>query len=314
MPRKQDLPEALAPLSRRNAIELSETRFHADVNRLIEAIQKSLAVTEKKAEPSAKPAAPAPEPAPLRPPEPESKALPEPSESIKPAEPKAPAINSFIGESARKPRTRTLLVVAAFGLLAGATLLVSVIVSKIQVQTGQKSGELSSSSRSDQKSNAIGESSSFETLTAPIPSTERIPPRPKRYFSDYAGVISSDAASQFNEQLAQFERETSNQVVVAIYLKVESTAPIDAYTRRIANAWSVGQANRQNGVALFVFVQDRKMFLQVGEGLVDVLPNTKAFDITEHRIKPHFVSNDYQGGIREGLNAICDAARQAGFR
>src|SRR5262245_22903577 len=44
MPRKQDLPEALAPLSRRNAIELSETRFHADVNQLIEAIEKSSAV------------------------------------------------------------------------------------------------------------------------------------------------------------------------------------------------------------------------------------------------------------------------------
>jgi hypothetical protein len=43
MPRKEELPEALAPLSRRNAIELSETRFHADVNRLIEAIEKSLA-------------------------------------------------------------------------------------------------------------------------------------------------------------------------------------------------------------------------------------------------------------------------------
>ena len=40
MPTKQDLPEALAPLARRNAIELSETRFHADVNRLIEAIEK----------------------------------------------------------------------------------------------------------------------------------------------------------------------------------------------------------------------------------------------------------------------------------
>jgi hypothetical protein len=55
MPRKQDLPEALAPLSRRNAIELSETRFHADVNRLIEAIEKSLAAPEKKAELSAMP-------------------------------------------------------------------------------------------------------------------------------------------------------------------------------------------------------------------------------------------------------------------
>jgi TPR repeat protein len=62
MPRKQDLPEALAPLSRRNAIELSETRFHADVNRLIEAIEKSFAVVEKKTELSAKPAAPPAEP------------------------------------------------------------------------------------------------------------------------------------------------------------------------------------------------------------------------------------------------------------
>ena len=42
MPRKRDLPRALAPLSRRNAIELSETRFHDDVNRLIKAIEKFL--------------------------------------------------------------------------------------------------------------------------------------------------------------------------------------------------------------------------------------------------------------------------------
>ena len=40
MPRKEDLPEALRPLSRRNAIELSEIRFRSDVNRLIEAIQR----------------------------------------------------------------------------------------------------------------------------------------------------------------------------------------------------------------------------------------------------------------------------------
>jgi len=42
MPRRHDVPEALAPLSQRNAIELSETHFHAGVNRLIEAIEKSL--------------------------------------------------------------------------------------------------------------------------------------------------------------------------------------------------------------------------------------------------------------------------------
>ena len=63
MPQKQDLPKPLEPLSRRNAIELSETRFHADVNRLIEAIEKPLAAREKKAKLSATPVAPVAEPA-----------------------------------------------------------------------------------------------------------------------------------------------------------------------------------------------------------------------------------------------------------
>ncbi len=90
MPRKQDLPEALAPLSRRNAIELSETRFHADVNRLIEAIEKSVAVPGKSVELPPTPAGPPPEPAAATPLEPESKDLAETSESTKPAEPKEP--------------------------------------------------------------------------------------------------------------------------------------------------------------------------------------------------------------------------------
>src|SRR5262249_366737 len=73
MPRKKDLPEELVPLRRRNAIELSETRFHADVNRLIEAIERSLTVLEEKEERSAAPAAPPPVPAAVRPLEPKSK-------------------------------------------------------------------------------------------------------------------------------------------------------------------------------------------------------------------------------------------------
>ncbi len=41
MPRMQQLPEPLALLSRRNAIEISDSRFHSDVDRLIEALERS---------------------------------------------------------------------------------------------------------------------------------------------------------------------------------------------------------------------------------------------------------------------------------
>src|SRR6195256_2341879 len=139
--------------------------------------------------------------------------------------------------------------------------------------------------------------------------TEVTPPKPDRYFNDYAGVVSKSAAPRFNEQLAQFERETSNQVVVAVFLKMQSDSEIADYTQRVAQAWAVGQKEQRNGVVLFVFTQHRKMFIQVGYGLEGALPDLTAFDITEYRIKPHFRNNNYEGGLAEGIDSIFKAIR-----
>jgi uncharacterized protein len=138
---------------------------------------------------------------------------------------------------------------------------------------------------------------------------EIIPPKPAAYFNDYAGVVSKDAAMRFNQQLAQFERETSNQVVVAVFPKMESDSDVADYTQRAAQAWGVGQKEKRNGVVLFVFAQDHKMFIQVGYGLEGALPDLTAFDITEYRIKPHFRNNDYEGGLAEGIDSIFKAIR-----
>ena len=136
---------------------------------------------------------------------------------------------------------------------------------------------------------------------------ETIPPKPDRYFNDYAGVVSRGVAEQLNTQLAQFERDTSNQVVVAVYRKMQSDSSIEDYTQRVAQAWGVGQKDRRNGVVLFVFVDDRKMFIQVGYGLEGALPDVTAFDITERQIKPRFRVNDYDGGLITGVDLISKA-------
>src|SRR6266567_5480199 len=138
---------------------------------------------------------------------------------------------------------------------------------------------------------------------------EVIPPKPDRYFNDYAGVVSKEAAYRFNEQLARFERETSDQVVVAIFPKMQSDSDIADYTQRVAQAWGIGQKERRNGVVLFVFSQDRKMFIQVGYGLEGALPDATAFDITERRIKPLFRSGNYEAGLATGIDLICKAIR-----
>jgi uncharacterized protein len=146
-------------------------------------------------------------------------------------------------------------------------------------------------------------------LVATANASEVIPPKPDRYFNDYAGVVSKEAASRFNEQLAQFERETSDQVVVAVFPKMQSDSDIADYTQRVAQAWGVGQKERRNGVVLFVFIQDRKMFIQVGYGLEGALPDATAFDITERHIKPLFRTGNYEAGLATGIDLICKAIR-----
>jgi uncharacterized protein len=149
----------------------------------------------------------------------------------------------------------------------------------------------------------------FALLATNSRAAEVIPPKPDRYFNDYAGVVSKSAAQRFNEELAQFERETSDQVVVATFPKMQSDSDIADYTQRVAQAWGVGQKERRNGVVLFVFVQDRKMFIQVGYGLEGALPDITAFDITEYKMKPRFRNGDYEGGIAIGIDSIFKAIR-----
>src|SRR5262249_55062430 len=151
MPGRHDLPEALAPLSRRNAIELSETRFHADVNRLIEAIEKSSAVLEKKAELYTTPVAPPAKLASARPPKP--KDLPEAAAPandrttpVKSTQTKAaiPPVASISATAALKePRvwTRTrLIIVSAIGTIVILVLL-AVFLSRKAAEPYQKAAD-----------------------------------------------------------------------------------------------------------------------------------------------------------------------------
>jgi uncharacterized protein len=146
-------------------------------------------------------------------------------------------------------------------------------------------------------------------LTGLVSAAEVIPPKPDRYFNDYAHVVSAETARRLNEQLAQFERDTSNQVVVAVFPKMQSDSDIADYAQRVAQSWGVGSKKQRNGVAVLVFVQDHKMSIQVGYGLEAVLPDVIAYDIRANHIAPRFRNGDYEGGLTEGIDLIMKAIR-----
>ncbi len=138
---------------------------------------------------------------------------------------------------------------------------------------------------------------------------ETIPPKPDRYFNDYAGVVSPGAAQRFNEQLAQFERETSNQIVVAVWRTMPSQSSIEDFTQRTFQSWQVGQKGRNNGAVFFVFVDDHRMRIQPGYGLEGALPDITCNEIIRDAVAPRFRANDFEGGLAAGIDLIFKAIR-----
>ena len=149
----------------------------------------------------------------------------------------------------------------------------------------------------------------FVIWAASARAAEVMPPKPARYFNDYAGVVSAGTTQQLNKQLEDFEKATSSQVVVAVFPKMQSDSSIEDYTIRVARSWKVGQQDKNNGAVLFVFVQDRRMRIEAGYGLEGVLPDALCKRIIEEQIKPHFKNNDYNRGLSAGVTAILQAAR-----
>ena len=138
---------------------------------------------------------------------------------------------------------------------------------------------------------------------------EVIPPAPVAYFNDYASSVSAGTASQLNNTLENFERQTSEQILVAVYPKMQSDSSIEDYTVRVARSWQAGLKDKNNGAVLFVFVKDHKMFLQVGYGLEGVLPDALCKRIIDEQISPRFKAGDFDGGLTAGVQSILAATK-----
>jgi uncharacterized protein len=138
---------------------------------------------------------------------------------------------------------------------------------------------------------------------------ETIPSAPQDHFNDYAGIVERAAAQRLNAELAQFERETSNQIVVAVYPRMESDSSVEDYTVRVAQAWGVGTKGKSNGAVLFVFQQSHDIRIVTGYGLEGALPDALCKRIIEDEIIPRFRRSDFTGGLSAGVHAMMAAAR-----
>jgi uncharacterized protein len=122
---------------------------------------------------------------------------------------------------------------------------------------------------------------------------------------DEAHVLSQSTIDQLEASLKRFEDSTSNQIAILTVNSLDGEI-IEEYAIRVAGkkGWNLGQGDKDNGVLLLVAVDDKKIRIEVGQGLEGVLTDALSNRIIRNEIAPNFRRGDYDAGIAAAANAI----------
>src|SRR5260221_13598440 len=133
-------------------------------------------------------------------------------------------------------------------------------------------------------------------------------PPPKRYFNDYAQMVQPATAASLESELANFERETSNQILVVIFPDWPADLVFDDYAQSLYRAAKIGQQGKDNGV-LVLLTKEGKIRIHTGRGLEGALPDALCIRIIRDEFAPQFRQKNYDEMMKQGLAAIMAAAK-----
>ena len=120
---------------------------------------------------------------------------------------------------------------------------------------------------------------------------------------DQAHILSPASLSRLNSALAEHESKTSNQVAVLTIPSLEGH-PLEDFSHQVATTWALGKKGTDNGVLFLIAVKEKKLRIEVGDGLEGTLTDAKSSRIIRHEVVPRFRVGDFSGGVVAGARAI----------
>jgi uncharacterized protein len=145
-------------------------------------------------------------------------------------------------------------------------------------------------------------------IISPIVSGQtEIPEKPESWVSDYAGVLSVTEKEDLNVMLRSLEQRSSNQIYIAIFNKLPQNYYLEDFAVKLFEKWRPGLEKQDNGILIVVFIEDRKIRIEVGYGLEDVVTDAQSGVLINQYIKPQFRNGNYFQGLKDALDVLIPA-------
>jgi uncharacterized protein len=120
---------------------------------------------------------------------------------------------------------------------------------------------------------------------------------------DRAGLLSSATAQQISTALHKI-RDANGAHIAVLTLPDLDGSTIEQVGIEVAEKWKLGTKDKDNGVILLVSKEERKIRIEVGQGLEGELPDAYASRIIAESMTPLFASGNIDEGILVGVFQI----------
>ena len=120
---------------------------------------------------------------------------------------------------------------------------------------------------------------------------------------DEARVLTPSQKRDIEGALRGFYAQTGKQIQLVIIKSLEGDV-LENFAIRLGEKWKIGKKKTGSGVILLVAFKDRKIRIEVGEGLEGELTDAESGRIIRGVITPSFKQSNYAGGIALGLQSI----------
>jgi len=132
-------------------------------------------------------------------------------------------------------------------------------------------------------------------------------PNPPKLVNDFVGIFSENDAYKLEQDLIQFNRETSTQIAIVVVDDLKGYDPSD-YTTRLAEKWKIGQKGKDNGILIMIKPTgnsgERHAFIAVGYGLEGIIPDAIANRIVDNEMIPQFEIENYYSGVIKAVSVL----------
>ncbi|MFL5743119.1 MAG: TPM domain-containing protein [Niastella sp.] len=134
-------------------------------------------------------------------------------------------------------------------------------------------------------------------------------PVPHKAVNDFGRFLTSSERDTLETELKSYLKQTTNAIVVVTLEsltdpKTEKEYTIEEAALAYFNTWGVGDKIKNNGVLLMVSRNPRKVRIQVGTGLGNILTNESCQQIVDNNLVPNFKQGLFFAGIKEAVIAI----------